>query len=395
MNNLVKFILEKKKKKKGVPFCAYIYDLKALRNHVVKVVKHLPDNCFMYYAVKANAHPNIISALAPIVHGFEVASGGEIRKVRAVCPEAELIFGGPGKVDDELHEAITKKVKYIHVESLQELNRLKEIVHHRRDKVSILLRVNLRDALPVGRLQMAGTATQFGIDELEVETVLAEALEDRYIQVAGFHFHALSNNLDEEEHLRFISHCYEKSEMWAERFGIPISVVNVGGGIGINYDDVEKQFSWSSFTEKLSEYLPKKENFPALYFECGRYLTAFSGYYIAEVLDIKQNHGKWFVILRGGSHHFRLPAAWKHNHPFEVIEVDDWPYSFSRPELCRERITVAGELCTPNDILARDVFIERLQIGDLLLFQMAGAYGWDISHRDFLSHSYPQQLFME
>lgn len=130
-------------------------------------------------------------------------------------------------------------------------------------------------------------------------------------------------------------------------------------------------------------------------FECGRYVVSSCGTYAAEVLDVKRNHGKWFAVLRGGSHHFRLPAAWKSSHPFRVVPVEEWPYPFDRPACSQTTVTVAGELCTPNDLLARDVPVRLLRAGDILLFPYAGAYGWTISHHDFLSHPHPEHLYWE
>jgi diaminopimelate decarboxylase len=72
--------------------------------------------------------------------------------------------------------------------------------------------------------------------------------------------------------------------------------------------------------------------------------------------------------------------------------VDGWPYPWARPEVRDTAVTVAGELCTPRDVLARDTPVTRLRVGDVLVFGDAGAYGWDISHHDFLSHPYPDVL---
>jgi diaminopimelate decarboxylase len=129
-----------------------------------------------------------------------------------------------------------------------------------------------------------------------------------------------------------------------------------------------------------------------LIFELGRFLVAEAGWYAAEVIDLKCTHGRHFAVLRGGTHHFRLPAAWGYSHPFAVLPVEQWSYPFARPEVYAQCIDVVGELCTPRDVLARQVWVERLRIGDLVVFPLAGAYGWEISHHDFLSHPHPAQL---
>jgi diaminopimelate decarboxylase len=98
--------------------------------------------------------------------------------------------------------------------------------------------------------------------------------------------------------------------------------------------------------------------------------------------------------VRGGTHHFRLPASWQHSHPFTVLPVERWSSRAPRPELRDAPVTVVGELCSPKDVLARDVVVPRVRAGDVLVFHCAGAYGWEISHHDFLSHPHPEHVFL-
>jgi len=112
------------------------------------------------------------------------------------------------------------------------------------------------------------------------------------------------------------------------------------------------------------------------------------------VLDVKRNHGTAWALVRGGNHHFRLPSSWQHSHPFSVLPVERWDSTAPRPSVTDDRVTVAGELCSPKDVLARDVPVSSLRAGDILVFELAGAYGWDISHHDFLSHPHPEHVFL-
>ena len=183
---------------------------------------------------------------------------------------------------------------------------------------------------------------------------------------------------------------------WESEFAFACEVMNFGGGIGVNYADLGEHFDWKSFTRGLGRLV--EWSFPAHWqeidFECGRFLVAACGYYAAEILDVKRNHGENYLVLRGGTHHFRLPVSWQHNHPFTIVPVDRWPLRCPRPEVRDEPVTVVGELCTPKDVLARDVVVSRVRAGDVLLFSHTGAYGWEISHHDFLSHPHPDQVFV-
>jgi diaminopimelate decarboxylase len=112
-----------------------------------------------------------------------------------------------------------------------------------------------------------------------------------------------------------------------------------------------------------------------------------------EVLDIKSTFGHTFVVARGGTHHFRLPYAQGHSHPFHVLPVERWERPYRRREASGP-VTVVGQLCTPKDVLASEAPVERVRVGDVLVFADAGAYAWHISHHDFLRHPHPEQLFL-
>lgn len=385
------------------PVCRYRYDLTGIAEHASKVVAQLPERCRMFYAMKANsAHP-ILHALAPIVSGFEVASGGEIAKARAVDTDVPVLFGGPAKTQPEIEQALAAGVLRFHVESVLELHRISAVAVAAGRVADVLLRVNLAGPFPPATIAMAGGATQFGIDEGRLPEALRAARELPGVRFAGFHLHSLSNNLSPSAHLQMLTLYRDKVTRWERDHGVRSEVVNVGGGIGVNYTPASgvpaqgepgPQFDWSAFTCELDRLVA---TFPAHWreidFECGRFLVAAFGTYETEVLDVKRNHGTQYVVVRGGTHHFRLPASWQHSHPFRVRAVDAWPDGLPRPEARGSAVTVVGELCTPKDVLARDVVVDRVRAGDVLEFVYAGAYGWEISHHDFLSHPHPEHVF--
>jgi diaminopimelate decarboxylase len=389
-------MIKQKKTDQDKPICAYVYDLDKLREHLSHVFHSLPDSCQMFYAMKANSDPQILKVISEYVHGFEVASIGEVQKARAVDADIPILFGGPGKTDEEIKGAIQQRVSLLHIESIQELQRVDMIANAMDKKVSILLRVNLQGPLPSATLQMAGRPTQFGIDESEIEEVIQMALASRHVQLQGFHLHSISNQLDYESHLDLIDFYGDKVQEWIQKYGLSISYVNVGGGIGVNYVNVNQQFKWAQFSSALEERLERQQlNKVKIIFECGRFLVAFCGFYAVEVLDIKRNHKKHFVVVRGGTQHFRLPVSWQHNHPFTIVPVEKWNYPFKRKEIENTEITIVGQLCTPKDVFAKDVYVRKVSIGDVILFQYAGAYGWEISHHDFLSHPHPEQIYFK
>ncbi|WP_458125415.1 type III PLP-dependent enzyme [Paenibacillus sp. Z3-2] len=388
------------------PVCAYVYDLAGIQEQVRQMLDSMPRNTQLFYAIKANPDPRIIEALLPFVKGFEVASIGELLKVRAVSREVPILFGGPGKKENELRLAIENGVSYIHVESLLELRRIiaiakereKEHVHKQQLKqaqeVRILLRINLRSStLPRTKIVMGGGPSPFGIDEETVE----EAIElirvegAGVVRLSGFHFHSLSNNMDARLHAEMIELYLQKVEQWQYKYDLPVEVVNAGGGFGVTYDG-SPGFDWPLFTSLLEQSEARQRLVSRggqLYFESGRLLVADHGYYAAEVTDIKTSHDQYFAVLRGGTHHSRLPASWGHNHPFQIMATDRWNHSFARPEVRDGRVHVVGELCTPKDRMHSDAEVALLRVGDIVLFEKSGAYCWTISHHDFLGHPHP------
>ncbi|MDZ4262666.1 MAG: type III PLP-dependent enzyme [Pseudomonadota bacterium] len=379
------------------PLCAYLYDLAQLRKHASQLVTSLPPNCEMFYAIKANSDLPILQTLANEVHGFEVASGGELEWVREHFPSIPVIFGGPGKTDEELQAGLAHGVEYIHVESVGELERLAWITQQQGRNVSVLLRINLSlDDLPQTTLTMGGRPTPFGIDAQQLPPILEWLTQQPQIRLCGFHFHMLSHQLDAEAHLRLLQCYFDQVVAWKSQYQLDIHHINVGGGIGINYREPGKQFDWNRFSRGLSSLIQgrKMENY-CIRFELGRYVTAGSGCYVMEVLDIKESLGRQFVIARGGTHHFRTPYAQGHSHPFHVLPVKQWPYPFARRGVSQCAINVVGQLCTPKDVLVTETDVEQVRVGDMLLFPYAGAYAWHISHHDFLRHPHPQHLYLQ
>jgi len=381
------------------PVCAYVYDLNGIQRHVRSMLHELPANSALFYAIKANPDKRIIEALLPLVRGFEVASIGELLKVRDVSHTVPILFGGPGKKDYELDQAIMNNVTYLHVESLLELRKIIELAKVRKRKVQVLLRINLRAAnLPQTKIRMGGVASPFGLDESLVEEAISILRENHntYVQLSGFHFHSLSNNTNAGLHAEMVRYYVRKVEEWKTRYDIAVSVINAGGGFGVTYDG-SPGFDWPLFTSllKQSEEWTRLGDEAEVLFEPGRYIVADHGYYITEVIDLKLSHEQWFAVIRGGTHHNRLPASWGHNHPFQIVQTErEWPYSWAKPMVVDSNVTIVGELCTPKDRMHTEAKVPRLQVGDVLIFVKSGAYCWTISHHDFLGHPHPAFYYL-
>ncbi|WP_354643198.1 type III PLP-dependent enzyme [Kitasatospora camelliae] len=371
---------------------AYLYDLAALRAHAARIRAALPERVELYYAAKANPEAPLLVALRDAVDGYEVSSGGELEHVAAAVPDAPLAFGGPGKTPAEIDAALKAGVHRWHVESEQELRRLAAAAEAADRDVDVLLRANLpvgSGALDSVALAMGGRPTPFGMDPERVADCLRLLAGPGFerLRLRGVHAH-LASGLAAAEQLELAERIVAWSVDLAARHGFQLSEVNIGGGMAVDYADPSALFDWTAFGRGLAELLDRHPGL-TLRIEPGRAVTAYCGYYATEVLDVKHSHGEDVAVVRGGTHHIRTPATRGHSQPFTVRPVDRWPHPWRRPEAGSGRVTVSGQLCTPKDVLAEQAEVASLRTGDRIVFAMAGAYAWNISHHEFLMHPRP------
>ncbi len=398
------------------PVSAYVYDLDVAAGNAARLKATLPPWAAVFYAVKANGYPPILDALVAGhalstghtigaghgVDGFEVASVHEIAlaldTARRAGRPARIVASGPGKSIPVLAALVgaasTAGTEVtVNVESPGELRRLNHVAGRAGRRIPVALRVNPSRVALAGSVRMGGVASAFGIPEADVPDVLDIARSLPWVDVVGFHVHAVSGNLDPAAHLDYVRWCLGYSVSTAAVHGVDLRIVNVGGGLGVAFEPDrrgERPFDLDAFAAGLRA-TPVPAGVRVL-FEPGRWLVADCGTYAAEVIDVKHSHGTDFVVLRGGIHHFQLPASWEIVHNFGVVGVDAWPYDFPRPGVAGRPVTVVGELCTPEDTLARDITVDAVRAGDVVVFPMAGAYGYEFAMQGFLGHPPPVRV---
>ncbi|MEV4178715.1 type III PLP-dependent enzyme [Nonomuraea sp. NPDC049709] len=331
---------------------AYLYDLPALDEHVASVRRALGAT-ELYYAVKANPDAELLRVLAGHVDGFEVSSAGEHAHVTALFPGMPVALGGPGKTDAELRLPHHR----LHVESPNELRRLLGTGL----EADVLLRLNPDLPVEGAALTMSGP---FGMDEAGVAECLP-LFGDR-VRLRGLHTH-LASGLAAPQLLglagALLDNAYEE--------------VNLGGGMAVSYATPESRFDWAAYGAGLAGLGRGRR----LRIEPGRALTVYCGYYVTKVVDVKRVRGQAYAILLGGTHHLRTPVTKGHDQPLHVLRT-------GRGGVAGEPVTFVGQLCTPKDLFARNV-VTSVGVGDTVVFEMAGAYAWNISHHDFLMHPKP------
>ncbi|MFJ6739837.1 type III PLP-dependent enzyme [Streptomyces sp. NPDC091279] len=379
---------------------AYVYDLAALRTHAAAVRAALPEGVELYYAAKANPEPQILTALAPHVDGYEVSSGGELTHVARAVPGHPLAFGGPGKTPAEITTALEHGVARFHLESEHDLTVLAELARRVTPgtRIAVLPRFNLPmpdDTLAASALAMGGRPTPFGLDPSQADTVFRLLTDGTHphLELRGVHAH-LGSGLEAPAQLALAASVVTWATDLAARHGVRLTEVNIGGGMNVDYAHPESRFDWTGYGEGLAQ-LTAAHPGTVLRIEPGRALTAYCGWYATEVLDVKDSQGEEFAVVRGGTHHLRTPATKGHDQPCAVLPVESWPHPWPRPTGRAEHVTLTGQLCTPKDLLARRVPAPGLRAGDRIAFALAGAYAWNISHHDFLMHPRPGFHFLD
>jgi diaminopimelate decarboxylase len=366
---------------------AYVYDLGALAAHAAAIRAALPRAVEFYYAVKANPDTAVLRALAPHADGFEVSSGGELEHAAAAAPDRPLAFGGPGKTADELATALKAGTFRFHVESPHELAMLDAAARAAGQQADVLLRVNPpgRTAGDQAQLVMGGQPSPFGMD-MGLLRACAELLSRMdAVRLRGLHAH-LASGLDADALLAQARRLVEFGRGWCAAQGVAEPEFNLGGGMTVDYARPDAPFGWAAYGRGLARLARGGET---LRIEPGRAVTAYCGWYLTRVLDVKRSHGEAFAVVAGGTHHLRTPAAKGHDQPCAVISVPDWASPWPRPGVSAQAVTITGQLCTPKDVLARRVTVKRLRAGDVVAFGLAGAYAWNISHHSFLMHPPP------
>ena len=347
---------------------AYVSDLGALDAHAAAIRAALPRPVEFYYAVKANPDAGVLRVLARHTGGFEVSSGGELEHTAAAAPDRPLAFGGPGKTADELAM-------------------LDAAARAAGQHADVLLRVNPPGHSAGGQAQlvMGGKPSPFGMD-LGLLRACAELLSRMdAVRLRGLHAH-LASGLGADDLLAGAKRMVEFGRGWCAAQGVREPEFNLGGGMAVDYARPDALFGWAAYGRGLARLARDGET---LRIEPGRAVTAYCGWYLTRVLDVKRSHGEAFAVVAGGTHHLRTPAAKGHDQPCAVISVPDWTAPWPRPGVSAAAVTITGQLCTPKDVLARRVTVKRLRAGDVVAFGMAGAYAWNISHHDFLMHPPP------
>lgn len=378
----------------GTPL--YVYDADAVCERI-EMLRDLFSRRFeISYAIKANPALGLMKAIRPTLDRFDASAGSEVLRALEAGMPAELItFSGPAKKAWELRLAAEKGVGELVLESLDEAQELSEIAQKRGVKQACLLRINpVRIPRKFGA-SMAGTPSQFGVDEEDIEEVIPQLLTLPGIELEGFHIYSGTNCLDAEaiaENFGIFASIFKRA---ADIAGRDFSRLVFGSGMGIPYHDGEAPLDHEALPALVNPILDELSKHPGLehaafILELGRWLVGEHGWLLTRAIREKQSRGKAIVACDAGfNNHLAacgmLGSVFRRNWQFENL---------SNPEGSSREFTLVGPLCTSIDRLAADVSLPEVRKGDLLAIGQSGAYGLTVSPSRFISHPEPREVML-
>jgi diaminopimelate decarboxylase len=380
----------------GTPL--FLYDASIMARKWNLLRSTFPPEFDISYSVKANPNPAILRFFVSKGCGLEIASGGEFHLgLHAGCPAEKMLFAGPGKTEADLNLVLRQGIGEIHLESRLEIKRVCAIGRRLGGRACVAVRVNPSAEAQGGAMRMGGKAAPFGIDEEILDDVISQVITEPFLDFRGIHLFTGTQILDHAVLMRQYRKGIEIALGVAQRLGRPLQTVDFGGGLGIPYFPGDQELKMELLENELANLMREVRHEPLFsgtrfILEPGRYLVGEAGIYVARVMDVKESRGKKFVILDGGMNHHlaasgNLGQVIKKNFPVVILN--------KAADTARERVDVVGPLCTPLDVLARDVDLPPAEVGDLVGILQSGAYARAASPLGFLSHLTPPEILVE
>lgn len=351
----------------GTPL--YIYSGKTIRRHfkvfesAFNEIDHL--TC---YSVKANSNLGVLALLAREGAGADVVSGGELhRALKAGIPPQKIVFSGVGKTPAEMESALKAGILMFNVESLEELEVLGDVARTLKIKAPFSIRANPNvDPKTHPYISTGLSKNKFGVPEEEVIPAYLMTKDNPWLSPIGLDAHIGSQLTTISP---FVDALKGLKSLWAEltSLGFELKYLDIGGGLGIVYDQEEPPLP----EEYSSAILKELKDLPiTLILEPGRLIVGNAGILVTKVLYTKSNREKKFVIVDAGMNDLIRPSLYQAYHKIVPVEERDGEEVV---------VDIVGPICESGDFLAKDRRIPQVRRGDLLAVMSAGAYGFVMS----------------
>lgn len=346
----------------------YFYDVALLQKNLTKINEEAGKYSFhIHYALKANANSKILQLIKKAGFGADCVSGNEIKAaIENGFEKQKIVFAGVGKSDAEIIYALQNSIFCFNCESIQEMEVINELAQKNNSTAQIALRINPNVNANTHHYITTGLEeNKFGINIWELDAITEKLKTFSNIKLIGLHFHIGSQISDLQP---FKSLCLKVNELqkWFEQRKIHIEHINVGGGLGINYHEPDKEAipDFEAYFKLFHEFLEIRSH-QQVHFELGRAVVAQCGSLFSKVLYIKNGIKTNFVILDAGMTELIRPALYQAFHKIENV-------SSEKP---LQTYDVVGPICESSDCFGKAVLLPQTQRGDLIAIRSAGAYG--------------------
>ena len=348
----------------------YYYDTALLRATLDVICSEIAQypNFYVHYALKANANPKLLRIIRDAGFGADCVSGGEVQvAIDAGFPADKVVYAGVGKSDREILTALKHNIFCFNVESIPELQIINQLAAEEGEVARVCLRINPDvEAHTHAHIVTGKAENKFGIALTDMLQVVKMANDLPNISFQGLHFHIGSQITDMNDYIHLCERINTIQSMLEEQ-SIHLSLINVGGGLGVDYEDPQNNAipNFKAYFDVFAQYLQLMPN-QSLHFELGRSVVAQCGTLIAQVLYVKQTPTKQFVILDAGMTELIRPALYQAKHKITNT-------TSSSPII--ERYDVVGPICESSDVFAQDILLPTTKRGDIIAIHSAGAYG--------------------
>jgi diaminopimelate decarboxylase len=354
--------------KYGTPL--YIYDFDYIENRYTTLKDAFAGKkSLINYAVKANSNLSVIAHLAKLGAGADCVSIGEVqRALSAGVDRYKIIFSGVGKRDDEIRSALKHDILLLNLESEAEMKRVEMIAEELGKEARISIRVNPNiDPQTHPYISTGLHENKFGVEIDMAKRMYIYANKSKFLNPVGIHFH-IGSQLTKLAPIRESCAIVADLVRSLKAIKIDIKFFDVGGGIGVVYDD-EVTIEAQAYTQAIFEATKGLD--VTLLCEPGRYMVANAGAFFTKVLYEKVNDGKRFVIVDGAMNDLLRPSLYNAYHKIEAVYKD--------ADAEKTPADVVGPVCESGDFFGKDVPLPPLEHNDLIVIHSAGAYGFTMA----------------
>lgn len=374
-------------KLKGIETPFYYYDTDLLKK-TLKIVKEETKKYgfVQHYAVKANANRRILELIASEGFGADCVSGNEVKAaITAGFPASKIVFAGVGKTDKEINLALDLNIFSFNVESMPELIVINELAAKKGKTAQVALRINPNvDAHTHEYITTGLNENKFGLSMAHLDNVIQVLKSLKNVKLIGIHFH-IGSQIEETDTFKPLCERVNQLQVLFEEKEIKLEHINVGGGLGIDYEDPDNHpvSDFAGYFDVFNKNLKLREG-QQVHFELGRAIVAQCGSLVTRTTYIKQGESKVFAIVDAGMTDLIRPALYQTYHKIENISSD----------LPVKKYDVVGPICESSDVFVKDYELNETQRGDLLVLRSAGAYG-EIMASQYNCRDLPKSYFSD